>query len=81
MCQDAIPGSLIPMWFRPILAGEYEIVCAQLCGQNHYQMKAKMTVESQKEFDAWFKEASDLNHPKPAAAPVAPAAAPATPGK
>ena len=32
-CQDAIPGSVrIPMWFRPIRAGKYEIVCAQLCG-------------------------------------------------
>ena len=39
-------------------------------------MKAKMTVGSQAEFDAsWFKEASDLYHPKPAAAPVAAAAA------
>jgi len=28
MCQDAIPGSRIPMWFRPIRTGDYEIVCA-----------------------------------------------------
>jgi cytochrome c oxidase subunit 2 len=83
MCQDAIPGSLIPMWFRPIVAGEYEIVCAQLCGPGHYQMRANMTVETQAEFDAWFKEASELYHPKKAAAaaPVTPVAAPATPGK
>src|SRR5947207_10712552 len=30
--SDAIPGSLIPMWFKPIKTGTYEVVCAQLCG-------------------------------------------------
>lgn len=62
--QDAIPGSSIPMWFRPIKAGSYEIVCAQLCGAGHYAMKAMMTVETKAEFDAWFKENSDLQHPQ-----------------
>jgi len=79
MCQDAIPGSLIPIWFRPIVAGDYEIVCAQLCGANHSRMAAKMTVGTQKEFDDWFKEASDLQHPTKA--PAAPAAAPAAAAK
>jgi cytochrome c oxidase subunit II len=79
MCQDAIPGSLIPIWFRPIRAGEFEIVCAQLCGLGHYSMKATMTVGTQAEFDSWFKETSELQHPKKAAA--APAAAPAPAAK
>jgi len=73
-CQDAIPGSVIPMWFRPIVAGEYEIVCAQLCGAGHYAMRSIMKVESQAEFDAWMKEQASLK-PAPAAAP--PAAEPA----
>jgi cytochrome c oxidase subunit II len=73
MCQDAIPGSSIPMWFRPIVAGEYEMVCAQLCGAGHYAMRSIMKVETEAEFNAWMKEQSDLQHPKlaPAAAPVA----------
>ena len=76
MCQDAIPGSRIPMWFRPIRAGEYEIVCAQLCGAGHYAMRSIMKVETKAEFDAWMKEQADLQHPKaaPAAAPAEPAA-------
>jgi len=37
-------------------------------------MKAIMKVESQKDFDAWMKEQSELQHPKKAAAPAAPAA-------
>jgi len=79
--QDAIPGSRIPAWFRPIRAGTYDIICSQLCGYGHSGMRAVMTVETQAEFDSWFKEQSDLQHPKPAgtapapAAPVAPAPA------
>ena len=61
------------MWFRPIVAGEYEMVCAQLCGAGHYAMRSIMKVESEAEFNAWMKEQSDLQHPKlaPVAAPVA----------
>lgn len=77
MCQDAIPGSVIPMWFRPVEAGEWEVVCAQLCGSGHASMKAMMTVVPQAEYDEWFKEISGLQHP---AAPAAVAAAPPQPG-
>ncbi|MDB6148650.1 MAG: Cytochrome c oxidase subunit [Chthoniobacter sp.] len=75
--QDAIPGSRIPVWFRPTVAGEYELICSQLCGAGHYAMKALTVVGSQTEFDTWMKEAMTLQHPElvqPAAAPAAPAA-------
>ena len=32
IAQDAIPGQIIPMWFKPIKKGTYEVVCGQLCG-------------------------------------------------
>ena len=35
--QDAIPGSEIPIWFKPVKIGTYEIVCAQLCGLGSLQ--------------------------------------------
>lgn len=62
--QDAIPGSKIPMWFRPIKAGTYEIICGQLCGLGHYNMRAQMMVESQEEFDTWLKEMAQLSGAK-----------------
>ena len=78
--QDAIPGSKIPAWFKPIRMGEYEIICSQLCGAGHFGMRAIMKVEKKEEFDAWIKEQSDLQHPKKAeAAPAPAAAAPAAP--
>jgi cytochrome c oxidase subunit 2 len=63
MTQDAIPGSMIPMWFRPVKLGQFEIVCAQLCGAGHYAMKAQSITESQADFDGWMKGMLDLKRP------------------
>lgn len=77
MCQDAIPGSMVPMWFRPVKTGQFEIVCAQLCGAGHYAMKAQMMTETKADFESWQKGMLELK--KPAAPAPAHAAAPATP--
>ncbi len=53
--QDAIPGMRIPVWFEATTPGNYEVACAQLCGNNHYSMKALMVIhETQEEFDSWL---------------------------
>ncbi|MCB1230416.1 MAG: cytochrome c oxidase subunit II [Verrucomicrobiae bacterium] len=52
--QDAIPGREIPMWFVPNKVGEWDIVCAQLCGAGHAKMKATIRVVEPEEFDQWF---------------------------
>ncbi|MBO6573891.1 MAG: hypothetical protein JJ896_00620 [Rhodothermales bacterium] len=54
--QDAIPGLIIPMWFRPNVEGEYEIACAQLCGLSHYRMKGYVTVESEEAVQAFLDD-------------------------
>ena len=73
LTQDATPGSAVPMWFRPIREGTYEIVCAQLCGAGHFAMRAEMTVESQATWDEWYRGIAAMQHPQaaPAAAPPA----------
>ncbi|MBV9618064.1 MAG: cytochrome c oxidase subunit II [Verrucomicrobia bacterium] len=58
--QDAIPGSIIPMTFRPIKTGTYEIVCGQLCGLGHYGMKGSLVVDTQADYEAWLKERAEL---------------------
>lgn len=68
IAQDAIPGTKIPMWFRPIKAGKYEIVCGQLCGAGHYAMRAHLLVENQEEFDSFQKELFQMQHPATASA-------------
>ena len=42
--QDAVPGLTIPVWFDSDRAGEFELVCAELCGWGHYKMRGKVTV-------------------------------------
>ena len=38
--QDAVPGMVIPIHFTATKIGHYEIVCTQLCGLGHYQMRS-----------------------------------------
>jgi cytochrome c oxidase subunit 2 len=58
--QDAIPGTEAPSWFRPVSTGEWQIICAQLCGGGHSGMAAKYIVEEKKDFDVWYKEQLDF---------------------
>jgi cytochrome c oxidase subunit 2 len=59
VCQDAIPGLRIPVWFKPTKIGRYQINCAQLCGPGHASMTGGyVTVESQADFDKWIRSKS-----------------------
>jgi cytochrome c oxidase subunit II len=66
--QDATPGVPAHMWFKPVKTGEWEIICGQLCGPGHANMKGQLAVIASSEFDA-LKAASAP------AAPATPAAA------
>jgi len=74
--QDAIPGTITPIWFKPIRTGQYEVICGQLCGLGHYNMRAAMFVQSPEDYAAWLKENAPAAPAAPAAstAPAAPAA-------
>lgn len=54
--QDAVPGMEIPVWFEATEEGEYDIICAELCGWGHYKMAGRLRVVSQAEFDAWLAQ-------------------------
>jgi len=54
--QDFVPGLAIPLHFTATQTGKYEIVCTQLCGLGHYNMRAYVEVMSQEQFDQWLKE-------------------------
>jgi len=74
--QDAIPGQIIPMWFKPIKTGTFEVVCGQLCGLGHYSMRGSVVVDEPAEYQAWLKERAELSKVAPA-----PAAADRPPGE
>ena len=50
--QDAVPGLDVKVHFTPQQAGQYEIACAELCGQQHYKMRAYMLVLPADEYDS-----------------------------
>lgn len=76
MAQDAIPGQVIPLWFKPIKTGTFEIVCGQLCGLGHYAMKGTVVVDTPADYQAWLKERAQL-----AGTPTAPPALQRPPGE
>jgi cytochrome c oxidase subunit 2 len=54
--QDFVPGLDLQIHFTATKVGRYEIVCSQLCGLGHYNMKAYLSVLSQQDFDDWLKK-------------------------
>jgi len=54
--QDIVPGLVIPLHFTATTPGKYELVCTQLCGLGHYNMRAFVEVKTRADFDQWLKE-------------------------
>lgn len=54
--QDFVPGLDLSVHFTATQPGKYEVVCTQLCGLGHYNMKAYLNVLSQADFDQWLKQ-------------------------
>ncbi|CAG2160836.1 cytochrome c oxidase subunit II [Cupriavidus numazuensis] len=52
--MNMVPGMVTSFWFTPTQAGRFEILCAQLCGVGHYNMRGMVVVEEQAAFDAWL---------------------------
>lgn len=53
--QDAVPGTTHVIRIRPMETGEFNIVCAELCGNSHYAMRGFVHVETAEKFEAWKK--------------------------
>lgn len=58
--QDFVPGLDLSVHFTATKVGRYEIVCTQLCGLGHYNMKAYLSVMSQDDYNAWLKKEAAL---------------------
>jgi cytochrome c oxidase subunit 2 len=67
--QDVIPGQPTLLSFTPTRAGQYPIVCAELCGPYHGGMRSNVIVEEPETFAAWVAKNSPAA-PAPATAPV-----------
>ncbi|WP_414621918.1 cytochrome c oxidase subunit II [Calothrix sp. CCY 0018] len=54
--QDLIPGRQTELRFTPQVAGDYKLICAELCGPYHGAMNATVVVQTPEDFDNWIKE-------------------------
>lgn len=65
--QDLLPGRTTEVRFTPTRAGSYPIVCAELCGSGHGQMRAVVVVHpDEATYISWFDDAVNtaLNPPE-----------------
>ncbi len=53
---DAIPGQTNHLWFNADSVGEFHGHCAEFCGDNHANMRIKVVVQSQADYDAWVQD-------------------------
>lgn len=53
--MNIVPGMVTSFWFTPTKAGRYEILCAQLCGVGHYNMRGYVVVEDEATFLKWLE--------------------------
>jgi cytochrome c oxidase subunit II len=54
--QDIIPGRQTEVRFTPNKEGNYDLICAELCGPYHGAMRTQVIVEKQEAFDNWIQE-------------------------
>ncbi len=69
--QDLIPGLTIRGWFKPEKTTaeareqvgdeefEFEIACAELCGILHHEMKGKVVVHTDADFEKWLQSRTE----------------------
>ena len=60
--QDAIPGFLRDLWFRPEKTGTFRSQCVELCGKEHGFMPIVVRVVSAEDYTQWvaqFKEKAE----------------------
>ena len=54
--MDMIPGMVTYFWFTPTKAGNFEILCAELCGTGHYAMRGNVVVEVESDYQKWLQD-------------------------
>ena len=54
--QDAIPGFIRDLWFRPEKTGTFRSQCVELCGKEHGFMPIVVKVVTQDEYSRWVDE-------------------------
>ena len=54
--MDMIPGLVTYFWMTPTRTGTFDILCAELCGVGHPQMRGKVVVAEEAKYQAWLEK-------------------------
>ena len=54
--QDAVPGRTITGWFKPTIAGTYDIQCAEICGLGHGVMLGRIHVQDAADYQQFIQQ-------------------------
>jgi cytochrome c oxidase subunit 2 len=54
--MDMVPGMVTYFWLTPVEIGEFEVLCAELCGVGHAFMRGLVQVESEADYEIWLGE-------------------------
>lgn len=54
--MDMVPGMVTYFWFTPTRTGEFEILCAELCGVGHAYMRGYVQVVEDADYEAWLED-------------------------
>lgn len=52
--MDMVPGSVTYFWLTPTRTGTFDILCAELCGVGHPQMRGAVVVAEEAAYQAWL---------------------------
>jgi len=55
--MDAVPGVTTSMLFTPNKVGTWSVICNELCGEGHAQMRARLIIQTPQDYAAWAAKA------------------------
>jgi cytochrome c oxidase subunit 2 len=65
--QDVLPGRYTSLWFKPTVAGEYHLLCAEYCGTDHSAMGGRIVVMAPADYARWLAQGDAQPQPSIAA--------------
>lgn len=54
--MDLVPGIVTYLWLTPTVLGSYDVLCEELCGIGHYNMRSHVIVDEEADYKAWLKK-------------------------
>jgi cytochrome c oxidase subunit 2 len=67
--MDVVPGLVSYFWLTPTVAGTFEVMCAELCGVGHYNMRSHIVVDTPADYRRWLSSQKTFAETQGGAAP------------